>query len=172
MHVEKVGSGAGRARCGHAANGTCEHGRKRCRCPLGDPSGLVSFHYCCDLTRGKSAPRFFFEARFPVGACFGGLHLACDCFAVLCWAALQYFQLSFTDSMRAVHVTLLNFSSGKLQVCCHCCSANGKFSDSLFPRLAKAQQRRPWKNRIFGDRILTSEIAEFATRKRCLQTMS
>ena len=95
-HVEKVGSGAGRAGCTLALV-------KRCRCPLGDPSGLVSSHYCCDSTRGKSAFRFF-EARFPVGGCLGGLHLACDyCFAVLC-CFCNFFH-AHTVSMRAIHVT-------------------------------------------------------------------
>ena len=50
----------------------------------------VFLYYCCDSTRGKSGFRFF-EARFLVGGCFGGLHLACDCFAVLCCFAVFFF---------------------------------------------------------------------------------
>ena len=137
--------------------------QERCSCPLGPGSGLVFFFTAVTRPGGKAL--FTFEAQFPVSGCFGGLHLACDCFAVLL-CNFFFLPLSCARSM-----SLMIFFSGKFQVCCHCCSANRKFAASLFPRLAKAESEDHGKSH-FLDRILTSEIAELATKRQCLRTMS
>jgi hypothetical protein len=69
------------------------------------PGCCFSAACCCDsqkVTRGQKA-LCVWRHDSPVGGCFGGLHLACDCFAVRC----DFF--SFYAASRlvasAVHVT-------------------------------------------------------------------
>lgn len=94
------------------------------------------------VTRPGGKAFFTFEAQFPVSGCFGGLHLACDCFAVL---LCNFF---FTAFLRAVHATDNFFSV-----------ASSKFAvtvalpiESLPPRFFLGwpkQRAKTMENRIF-----------------------